>query len=134
MQKQAKFILKICDFNNCYEKQLEIAKNHIYANYPGAEVVYGDTDSIFVKFVNEKDGVKLNGKEAIKSSIEQGVKAEKGVQAELKAPQHLEYEKTFWPFVLITKKRYTGIKYEFDVNKGKMTSRTYDKEEIMHLY
>ena len=103
-------------------KQLEIAKDYIYNNFPGAEVVYGDTDSIFVKFVNEKDGVKLKGKEAIKSSIEQGVLAEKGVQAELKAPQHLEYEKTFWPFVLITKKRYTGIKYEFDVNKGKMTS------------
>ena len=103
-------------------KQLEIAKNHIYANFPGAEVVYGDTDSIFVKFVNEKDGVKLKGKDAIRSSIEQGVMAEKGVQKELKAPQYLEYEKTFWPFILITKKRYTGIKYEFDINKGKITS------------
>ena len=31
-----------------------------------------------------------------------------------KQPQVLEYEKTFWPFILISKKRYTGDKYEFE--------------------
>jgi len=31
-------------------------------------------------------------------------------------PQDLEYEKTFYPFILISKKRYVADKYEFDIN------------------
>ena len=40
----------------------------------------------------------------------------------LNHPQDLEYEKTFWPFILISKKRYTGDKYEYDINDCKRTS------------
>ena len=36
----------------------------------------------------------------------------------LKAPQCLEYEKTLMPFVLLSKKRYVGMLYEDDPNKG----------------
>jgi hypothetical protein len=35
----------------------------------------------------------------------------------LKPPHVLEYEKTFWPFILFTKKRYVGNLYETDVNE-----------------
>jgi hypothetical protein len=31
----------------------------------------------------------------------------------------LEYEKTFWPFLILTKKRYVGNKFEFNANKFK---------------
>ena len=31
-------------------------------------------------------------------------------------------KKVFYPLILITKKRYIGIKYEFDPEKGKKTS------------
>ena len=34
-------------------------------------------------------------------------------------PQDLEYEKTFYPFILISKKRYTGDKYELKADKLK---------------
>jgi DNA polymerase elongation subunit (family B) len=37
----------------------------------------------------------------------------------LKSPHDLEYEKTFLPFCLLSKKRYVGILYEDDPNKGK---------------
>ena len=37
-------------------------------------------------------------------------------------PQDLEYEKTFWPFILISKKRYTGDKYEFNTEDCKRTA------------
>ena len=37
----------------------------------------------------------------------------------LKEPHDLEYEKTFKPFALLSKKRYVGILYEHDINKGK---------------
>ena len=38
------------------------------------------------------------------------------------APQDLEYEKTFWPFCILSKKRYVGNKYEFDKNKFSQNS------------
>ncbi|NCA27391.1 MAG: hypothetical protein EBU69_04945, partial [Methylophilaceae bacterium] len=38
----------------------------------------------------------------------------------LKGPHDLEYEKTFMPFCLLSKKRYVGMLYETDANKGKM--------------
>jgi len=44
------------------------------------------------------------------------------MDSEGKQPQVLEYEKTFWPFILISKKRYTGDKYEFDPINAKRTS------------
>ena len=37
----------------------------------------------------------------------------------LKQPHDLEYEKTFWPWCLMAKKRYDGILYEEDPEKGK---------------
>jgi DNA polymerase elongation subunit (family B) len=37
-------------------------------------------------------------------------------------PHDLEYEKVYYPLILITKKRYIGIKYEFDPDEGKKTS------------
>ena len=40
----------------------------------------------------------------------------------MKYPHKLEYEKTFWPFILLSKKRYAGNKYEFTHKKFKQTS------------
>ena len=37
----------------------------------------------------------------------------------IKYPHTLEYEKTFFPFILFTKKRYVGNKYGFDHIKFK---------------
>ena len=109
--------------------------------YPEPDVVYGDTDSVFVKFSRYKDGKLLTGKEALKHCIECGQEAgeyitkgilkledadgdEEIVEEEplLCHPQDLEYEKTFWPFILISKKRYTGDKYEFSTEECKRTS------------
>jgi DNA polymerase elongation subunit (family B) len=99
------------------------AKNTVEEKIEGTEVVYGDTDSVFVKFKMEDDnGKKLLGLEAVQKSIEIGLKFEKIVKTMLKSPHNLEYEKTFWPFVLLSKKRYVGNKYEFDTKKYKQTS------------
>ena len=51
-----------------------------------------------------------------------GLEVEKRIDSVIKYPHCLEYEKTFWPFILFTKKRYVGNKYEFDHNKYKQTS------------
>jgi len=91
--------------------------------YLNNEVVYGDTDSIFVKYdCRYDDGTKMKGKDALKESIRLSVYTEKHVQAKLHDPQYLEYEKTFYPFILFGKKKYVGNKYEHDVNKYKQTA------------
>jgi DNA polymerase elongation subunit (family B) len=77
-----------------------------------AEYVYGDTDSVFFKFKLIKDGVQLKGKEALGLTIELAQEAGQLVTSFLKNPHELEYEKTFWPFILLSKKRYVGMLYE----------------------
>jgi len=91
------------------------------------EVIYGDTDSIFVKFSRQRDGQLLAGKEALQDSIDCGIAAGDYITKMIHreqghAQQVLEYEKTFWPFILISKKRYTGDKYELNTEDCKRTS------------
>lgn len=97
------------------------AKDFMEREYD-AITVYGDTDSVFMNFrIKEKYG--LTGKEAIQKSIDIATEAGKKFNKQcLKPPHDLEYEKTFWPFVILSKKRYVGNLYETDVNKYKQKS------------
>jgi hypothetical protein len=52
-------------------------------------------------------------------SIEIAQEACHNVSKVLKQPHDFEYEKTFMPFCLLSKKRYVSIKYDFDPKKGK---------------
>jgi DNA polymerase elongation subunit (family B) len=120
---------------------LYLAKEKTIEKFEGAEIVYGDTDSIFINFnPKDEDGNRLTGKEGLKKSIDLGVQAEEYIQQFLLPPHRLEYEKTFWPFILFTKKRYIGDKYEFDLDKCKQTSmgivlkRRDNADIVKHVY
>ena len=79
-----------------------------------ANIVYGDTDSLFVCF-NPRDpqtGVPLEGEEALKTTIELTEEAGQLVTKALKAPHDFEFDKVYWPFLIFSKKRYVGHKYE----------------------
>ena len=85
-----------------------------------ATYIYGDTDSVFFCFyLKEMDGTPIKGKKALEITIELAQEAGALASKFLKGPHDLEYEKTFLPFCLLSKKRYVGMLYEFDVNKGK---------------
>ena len=85
-----------------------------------AEYIYGDTDSIFFTFhLEELNGSKIQGKKALDITIELAQEAGKLATQFLKAPHDLEYEKTFLPLILLSKKRYVGMLFEFDIDKGK---------------
>ena len=88
-----------------------------------ADVVYGDTDSCFFKFdITDMEGNKIIGKKALEITIEIAIEAGELATTMLKEPHDLEYEKTFLPFILLSKKRYVGILYETNPNKGKRKS------------
>ena len=88
-----------------------------------AEYVYGDTDSVFFKFnPTDLDNNKIVGKDALQITIELAQEAGELATKFLKYPHDLEYEKTFMPFILLSKKRYVGMLYETDINKCKRKS------------
>jgi len=85
-----------------------------------AEYIYGDTDSVFFTFnLQRPDGTPIRGKEALDITIEIAQEAGHLASSFLKKPHDLEYEKTFMPFCLLSKKRYVGMLYETDPNKCK---------------
>jgi DNA polymerase elongation subunit (family B) len=92
-------------------RSLLFAKTTVEAD--GAEVVYGDTDSIFVKF----PGKDLVG--AIKAGQDAAAKITAGCP---NSAFVIGYEKTFYPFILFCRKRYVGMKYEEDPTKCKRAS------------
>ena len=82
----------------------------------GAKCVYGDTDSIFIRFKIDKEG--KTEKQILQESIDLGIDAGRQITEQINQyPHDLEYEKTFYPFLLMSKKRYVGNLYEKDVNK-----------------
>ena len=81
-------------------------------------MIVKNTDSIFIKFTNrDKDGNIVKGKEALPIAIAAGQQVARDIKAIMPPPQSLEYEKTLWPFIIFSKKRYVGNLYEDDANK-----------------
>lgn len=81
-------------------------KEYIIKNYTkekgykeNADVIYGDTDSVMINF-------KTND---IKESMELGKKAADELSELFIKPIKLEFEKVYYPYLLISKKRYAGL-------------------------
>lgn len=73
----------------------------------GAEVVYGDTDSLFVYLKGRtKDDAFDIGEEIAKTITKMNPR-----------PVKLKFEKVYFPCVLLAKKRYVGFKYESRAQK-----------------
>lgn len=88
-------------------KNIMFAKNYVEKNYPGTTVVYGDTDSIFIKF--NLNGLK--GLDAIYKAIDLCTEAGSAISKKLKRPHNLEFEKVICPMILCAKKKYVGLYY-----------------------
>jgi DNA polymerase delta subunit 1 len=83
---------------------IEDTKTYVEANFPGAKVRYGDTDSVMVEF----DVGGRTGEEAVAYSWEVGERAAEECSALFKKPNNLELEKVYWPYFLYSKKRYAA--------------------------
>jgi len=83
-----------------------------------AEYIYGDTDSVFFTFnLQTLEGEDIRGKKALEITIELAKEMGELASKFLKKPHDLEYEKTYMPFCLLSKKRYVGMLYQEDVDK-----------------
>lgn len=73
-----------------------------------ADVIYGDTDSCFMRF--PVTGTDVNDR--IRQAVETATACSDAFRKEIPHPHNAEYEKILCPFVLLSKKRYTGGLYE----------------------
>ncbi|KAK9110336.1 hypothetical protein Sjap_018396 [Stephania japonica] len=64
-----------------------------------AEVIYGDTDSVMVQF----------GVPTVEEAMKLGREAAEYISGTFTKPIKLEFEKVYFPYLLISKKRYAGL-------------------------
>ncbi|KAE8733567.1 DNA polymerase delta catalytic subunit [Hibiscus syriacus] len=64
-----------------------------------AEVIYGDTDSVMVQF----------GVSDVEAAMNLGREAAEHISGTSTKPIKLEFEKVYYPYLLISKKRYAGL-------------------------
>lgn len=87
-------------------EMIEQTKNEVQEHYTvnngydfDAQVIYGDTDSVMVKF----------GHEDLETCMKLGEEAAAFVSTKFIKPIKLEFEKVYFPYLLINKKRYAGL-------------------------
>ncbi|AVL94893.1 B-family DNA polymerase [Moumouvirus australiensis] len=99
-------------------ERLYYARKVVEDNFPGAEVIYGDTDSIFINFhIKDENGNERTDKEALIQTIAKCQRAAKLINQNVPKPQSIVYEKTFHPFILVAKKKYVGLLFEKNPDK-----------------
>jgi DNA polymerase delta subunit 1 len=90
------------------------AKYNIANGYShDAEVIYGDTDSVMVKF----------GTSELAEAMKLGEEAAQYVSSKFVKPIKLEFEKVYFPYLLINKKRYAGLYWTNPVKWDKMDTK-----------
>ena len=86
-------------------------------------IILKNTDSIFCKFpLKNENGVPVEGIDSLKYAIEIGKHVETNIRSIMPVPQKLNYEKSMYPFILFSKKKYVGNLYEMDTTKFKQKS------------
>ncbi|KDR67983.1 hypothetical protein GALMADRAFT_257532 [Galerina marginata CBS 339.88] len=95
------------------KREVEAAYSIANGHSHDAEVVYGDTDSVMVKF----------GPTDLSRVMEMGREAASLVTAKFVKPINLEFEKVYYPYLLISKKRYAGLYWTKPEKYDKMDAK-----------
>ena len=86
---------------------IDETKRQVEELYPGSEVLYGDTDSVMVRFA----GIDGLSRDCIQRAMELGLDASVRITAAFVPPIEPEFEKVFEPLLPVAKKRYAGFKF-----------------------
>ncbi len=113
--------LAIASSTTSYGRQMiektkeEVEKRYTVANgySHDAQVIYGDTDSVMVKF----------GPKDLEKAMDLGRDAATYVSDKFIKPIKLEFEKVYFPYLLINKKRYAGLYWTSPEKFDKMDSK-----------
>lgn len=113
--------LEIASSTTAYGRQMiEKTKEEVEARYTiangythDAQVIYGDTDSVMVKF----------GPSDLAKAMELGEEAAEFVSGKFIKPIKLEFEKVYFPYLLINKKRYAGLYWTNTTKYDKMDTK-----------
>ncbi|VDB88666.1 unnamed protein product [Peniophora sp. CBMAI 1063] len=113
--------LPISSSTTAYGREMiEKTKSEVEAEYSvangkeyNAEVIYGDTDSVMVKF----------GPTDLATVMAMGSEAAEFVTQKFVKPIKLEFEKVYFPYLLISKKRYAGLYWTRPEKYDKMDSK-----------
>lgn len=113
-------VKKIEVLHECYEGYVYDIETKVGTFQAGiGNMIVKNTDSIFIKYNSLKDenGAEFIGKERIQAAINTSIQMSKAFKPLLKPPHDAEFEKVYFPWIVLSKKRYTGNLYEDDVNK-----------------
>lgn len=113
--------LEIASSTTSFGRQMiEKTKNEVEARYNiangyshDAQVIYGDTDSVMVKF----------GTTELAEAMKLGEEAANYVSSKFVKPIKLEFEKVYFPYLLINKKRYAGLYWTQPEKYDKMDTK-----------
>jgi DNA polymerase delta subunit 1 len=101
-------------------QMIELTKQEVEKEYcikngyeHDARVIYGDTDSVMVKF----------GCPDLPTAMRLGAEAAELVSTKFKKPIKLEFEKVYYPYLLISKKRYAGLYWTRPEKYDKMDAK-----------
>lgn len=81
-------------------RMIDRTKEEVEKRYSGATVIYGDTDSVMIKFGSGK---------SLKECMRLGEEAAEAITSIFPKQVNLEFEKCYYPYLLINKKRYAGL-------------------------
>jgi DNA polymerase elongation subunit (family B) len=97
---------------------IQTANNRFCAGI--GNIVSFNTDSIMVRYLKTpENATKEQRIEVLRNSIKCGEHVEQIVSSKLPYPHTLEYEKVYYPYILYSKKRYSGVMYDFNPEKFK---------------
>ena len=100
------YLLEIANSITAFGRETITKTKELVEKKFDVEVVYGDTDSIFVK-TKVKD---------LEEAEKLGIEISEFVSKQLPGYLTLEFEKIYKSFLILTKKRYAGWKFERDAN------------------
>jgi len=99
--------IRVKDYGEIYVYDLETELGRFNAGV--GDIQIKNTDSIFLSIKFNRNNFQENRKDAFKLAI---ICGDKITEMFNRDPINLEFEKVYQPFILLTKKRYIGNKYE----------------------